>query len=204
MNAAVYTEDQLDALGELVNIAMGRAGASLGQVLDAHVRLSVPRVRMVYSPVAARAVTAMTGGARYHVIVRQAFFSALCGEAMVLFGPGGGRHIADLLGYATADEADADEEVLLDVSNILVSAVLNGLAAQIGGRFGYQAPTIMARETDLGALLEPASLPWRRALLITLAFGVESRGFDCQLVLLMPEKAAEQMRAVLDRILAEL
>ena len=76
--------------------------------------------------------------------------------------------------------------------------------AQIGARFGFQAPTVLGRDAELDELLEPASLAWSRALLIEVDFAVEERGFCCQLVLLMPEDAIERMRGVLNRILAAL
>lgn len=203
MNALAYTEDQLDALGELVNIAVGQAGASLARVLDTYVRLSVPQARIVSATGVARAVSGLAREDTHHTVVRQAFFSAMRGEAIVLFGRQGGRGIADLLGHDPAS-IGADEEVLLDVSNILVSAVLTGLAEQIGARFGFQAPTVLGRETELDELLEPASVAWSRALLIEVDFAVETRKFTCQLVLLMPEDAIERMRAVLNRMLAAL
>lgn len=203
MNALAYTEDQLDALGELVNIAVGQAGASLARVLDAYVRLSVPQARIISATNVARAVGALARDDGHHTAVRQAFFSAMRGEAIVLFGPCGGRAIADLLGHRP-EAKGVHEEVLLDVSNILVGAVLNGLAEQIGARFGFQAPTVLGRDAELDELLEPASLAWSRALLIEVDFAVEARGFSCQLVLLMPEDAIERMRAVLNRILAAL
>ncbi|MBA1148680.1 hypothetical protein H0Z60_16645 [Ectothiorhodospiraceae bacterium WFHF3C12] len=203
MNALAYTEDQLDALGELVNIAVGQAGASLARVLDTYVRLSVPQARVVSAAAVSRAVTELTPEGTHDTVVRQAFFSAMRGEAIVLFGRQGGRGIGDLLGYQAFHDA-ASEEVLLDVSNILVGAVLSGLGEQIGARFGFQAPTVLGRETELSELLEPAAVPWSQALLIEVDFEVESRGFSCHLVLLMPEDAIERMRAVLNRMLAAL
>jgi chemotaxis protein CheC len=201
MNAVAYTEDQLDALGELVNIAVGQAGVSLARVLNAHVRLSVPQARIIAASGVARAVSELAGEESHHTVARQAFFSAMRGEAIVLFGRKSGRDIADLLGH-DPEMVGANEEVLLDISNILVSAVLNGLAHEIGARFGFQAPTVLGRGAELGELLEPASVAWSRALLIEVDFAVEARDFSCQLVLLMPEDAIERMRAVLNRILA--
>jgi chemotaxis protein CheC len=124
------------------------------------------------------------------------------GEAIVLFDVKGGRALSDLLGYGEAHDESAQEELLLDVSNILLGAVINGMGVQIGARFGFQPPTILARGADLPRLLEPGSLCWCRALLIEVDFAVACRDFKCHLVLLMPEDAIERMRGVLDRRLA--
>ena len=47
MGIQPYTEDQNDALQEVVNIAMGQAGDSLARILGNFVELSVPRIRLV-------------------------------------------------------------------------------------------------------------------------------------------------------------
>jgi len=44
-----YTDEQTDALREIVNVAMGQAANSLARVLDAFVQLPVPRVRLVHA-----------------------------------------------------------------------------------------------------------------------------------------------------------
>jgi len=46
MSIQPYTEDQSDALQEVVNIAMGQAGDSLARILGNFVALSVPRIRL--------------------------------------------------------------------------------------------------------------------------------------------------------------
>jgi len=43
----VFTELQRDALQEIANLAMGRAGARLALLLGRFIELSVPRLRVV-------------------------------------------------------------------------------------------------------------------------------------------------------------
>lgn len=201
MTIAPYTEDQADALQEIANVAMGQAGASLATMLDVFVALSVPRSRIVTVDEVATAVAGMIGATEEITAVRQAFFNRLRGEAIVLFGPEGCRGLADLMGHDDDLDASAEEELLLDVSNVLVGAVLNGLAQQLETDFSFSAPSIMAVRSDVEELLEADKLGWSHALLIEVNFSLEERGFRCHLVMLMPEESIELMRGVLDQML---
>lgn len=204
MTIAPYTPDQADALQEIANVAMGQAGASLAEMLDAYVTLSVPRSRIVEVGDVARAVLDMLGHDEEMTAVRQAFFNKLRGEALVLFGPEGCLGLADLLGHEDELDDSAEQELILDVSNILVGAVLNGLAGQLETDFSFSAPSIMAIRRSVEELLDADKLGWSHALLIEVNFTLEERGFRCHLVMLMPEESIELMRGVLQNMLSEL
>lgn len=204
MSISPYTAEQEDALQEIANIAMGQAGASLATMLDAFVTLSVPRSRIVSVDKVAGAVTDMLGSGEEIIAVRQAFYNKLRGEALVLFGPEGCLGLADLMGHEGEVDACAEEELLLDVSNVLVGAVLNGLAEQLETDFSFSPPSIMAVRRSADELLSGNKLGWSHALLIEVNFALEERGFRCHLVILMPEESIELMRSVLAQMLDNL
>jgi chemotaxis protein CheC len=204
MTIAPYTPEQADALQELVNVAMGQAGALLATMLDAFVTLSVPRSRIVSVDKVAGAVSDMIGSGEQIIAVRQAFFNTLRGEALVLFGPEGCLGLADLMGHEGEVDACAEEELLLDVSNVLVGAVLNGLGEQLETEFSFSPPSLMAVRRSADELLAADKLGWSHALLIEVNFALDERGFRCHLVVLMPEESIELMRSVLAQMLDEL
>ena len=201
MSIQPYTEDQRDALQEITNIAMGQAGSSLAQLLDVFVILSVPRVRIVGVEDVPDAVGEMVDDPEEVTAVRQAFYNKLRGETMVIFGRKGCSDLADLLGHEETQGSEDEEELLLDVTNILVGAVLNGLGEQIEVEFGFSPPAIMAMNTPVEKVLRSDELGWSHALLIEVNFSLEERGFKCYLIMLMPEESIDMMRQSLDHIL---
>lgn len=203
MTIPPYTAEQEDALQEIANVAMGQAGASLATMLDTFVTLSVPRSCIVSADRVAAAVASMLGGCEEITAVRQGFYNTLRGETLVLFGPTGCLGLADLMGHDEPDVA-TEQELLLDVSNVLVGAVLNGLAEQLETDFSFSPPSILAIRRSAGDLLAGTKLCWAHALLIEVNFALEARGFRCHLVILMPEDSIELMRGVLTRMLAAL
>ncbi len=194
--------DQQDALQEVVNVAMGQAGDSLARILDAQLSLSVPRARIVGAGEAARYVVAMTEVSGEAMAVRQSFHDRLRGEAMVVFGPRGCRNLADLLGHEGELDRAQEQELVLDVANILVGAVLKGVGDQVGWTFRFRPPELLAGSLD--QVMNPTHLRWRYALLVEVNFTLPDRDFRCHLILLMPEHSIDEVRGALDRLLADL
>lgn len=204
MSITPLTEDQRDALQEVLNIAMGQAGDSLARILDAFVELSVPRIRIVDVSKVATTVLEMVGDRQEVTAVRQSFFDDLRGEALIIFGSNGCRDLADLMGYSEDLDAVAEQELLLDVSNVLVGAILNGITETLGTEISFSAPSIMAEKVPVDALINLDQLSWSHALLLEVNYSLENRDFRSHLLLLMAEGAIESLRHKIDHFMESL
>ncbi|MEF8792837.1 chemotaxis protein CheC [Thiohalorhabdus sp.] len=205
--APELSEEQQDALTELVNVAMGQAASALSQLLGTFIKLHVPSVRVVD----ARALrNHMDEG---NVLpdqvsgVSQAFFDQIRGEALALYDLNGSDHLASLLGEDKdpGDLAPEDEdELLLDASNIVTGAILTGLGEQLGSHFSFTAPSLLGKECETSDLLDPTSQEWDKALLVEVRFAAEERAFECRILLIMLEESIDTVRGLVDGILADL
>jgi chemotaxis protein CheC len=199
----MLTDDRKEALQEIANIGMGQAGASIAQVLGEFVQLSIPRI-LIVPPEEVPAVLVKTVGEKTVSIVRQAFYSDMRGEALVIFGQHRCNDLADLMGYENDLDHAAEVELLLDLSNILVGACLGGIAEQLQLAIGFSAPSLMADATPLERLLQDNPVPWTAALLVEVDFRLENRSFACHLVILMPEDEIRALMLAVDRFLESL
>lgn len=210
MTITALSEDQRDALQEITNIAMGQAGASLAQILETYVNLSVPSSNILNASQVGEAITALVGKNSEITAVRQSYHGYLRGEAIVIFGQDGCNDIADLMGYDLEIDHLADQELLLDVSNILVGACLCGMCEQFHSitpsadntDVSFAAPSIMAENVPVEALIKHDNLPWKHAMLIEINFRLDERNFISHVVMLMPEDAIEKVRVALDQFIA--
>ena len=204
MSIQSYSEDQTDALQEVANIAMGQAGDSLARILGNFVTLSVPRIRQIAVQELADTVIDMVGDEEEVSAVRQAFYSSLRGEAIVIFTQSGADELAGLLGYE--DEADdaAEQELLLEIGNLLVGAILNGISETLGTELGFSAPSLMAERSPLPEILTPEQLSWEQALLVEVNFAVEKHRFKSHLLMFMTEETIETLRHILDDFMDDL
>ena len=198
MKIEALNEEENEILQEVINIGMGQAGASLAKLLDVFVNLSVPRVSWVNDDdFVVKVGELVAGSGESWAGVRQAFYNQLEGEAFAIYGANGCQQLAGLMGYDDAedDEGGAEEELLLDVTNILVGACLVGVAKQIGKKLDFAAPTLVGIGKPIEDLLYRREREWDQCLLIEVNFCLEEGDFSCHLVILMSEASIEQLRS---------
>lgn len=200
----LLNDDQRDALQEVSNIAMGQAGSSLAILLGVFVRLSVPRIEVVEMEQINPALVTLMGGDVAVTAVRQAYHGALRGEAIAIFREDGHSDLAELLGHDGPADAATQEELLLDTSNLLIGACMTAIAELLSSQISFFAPSIMARSTPVGELMNCAPPEWKYALLVEVNFTLEARRFSCHLTQFMPEPSIEPLRQSLDSFMAAL
>lgn len=203
MSLNLLTEDQNEALQEIANIGMGRAGRSIAGVFDEFVELSVPRVREAELESLPDAVADLIPDETL-TAVRQAFFGRVRGEAIVVFGMKGCRDLAGLMGYGSALDACEEDELLLDVSNVIVSSCLGGIAEQLNADVSFSAPSVLASHVPPAGLFAHAQAAPAEtgALIVEVNFRLEKHSFACSLLMMLPADGVSAMRRALDEFLA--
>lgn len=196
----MLTQDQEEALQEIANIGMGQAGASIAQVLDHFVVLSIPRIAFLHPENLADELKRTVGEGPASA-VRQAFHSDMSGEAIVIFGDQRCSDLADLMGHEKQLDHAAEIEILLDMTNILVGACLGGITEQLKTDIGFSAPSLLADHVPMSDLLTIGNVSWQNALLVEVNFRLEKRSFACHLIMLMAEEEIKALAAALDRFL---
>lgn len=137
-------EESLDLLTELVNIGVGRAAASLSDLIGMRIDLTVPRVRldMIDHPCSVSEDGASAGA----TVVIQEFQGAISGRSALVLPHASGLTLAQLLSGAeeAADELDVElTGILLEVGNILLNSVMGSLANAVKDNLQYTVPEFM-------------------------------------------------------------
>lgn len=201
MSAFDLSEDQQDCLQELINVAMGQASDQLARYLDTFVYLKVPSIEQVKSE---HLFEAINQDLKATAVVSQGFFGyeGIRGEALLMYQPQDSDRLADLLGYE-ADELSFDEQII-DLSSILTTTFLNVFASQIENQMSYSAPRLLsANQGSVSEHLNQQSFNWDLALKVRISYQVTDYSFNCDMVLLIPEEAINNIKAVIDRILED-
>lgn len=151
-----------DAVTELLNIAIGQAAASLSQLVEDEVRLSVPFVDFLTPEQAILRLEDETQGSD-SVAVRQHFAGHFYGDILLIFPE---RKSLDLVRHMLGDDVPLDQlteleqEALLEVGNIILNACLGSLANQIGLPVESSLPTYVrgrgAKILEVGAAKKAA------------------------------------------------
>ncbi|MGH9903670.1 MAG: chemotaxis protein CheC, partial [Pyrinomonadaceae bacterium] len=117
------TEQQNDALAELINIAFARTGATLSELTGHRVTLSVPEVSVHPAGELGGALAKFVPGEV--ASIHQVFGGSVAGDALLLLNHDGAVQLTDLLTDEPTPSKRLDEsarEVLTEVGNILLNA----------------------------------------------------------------------------------
>ncbi|MFT6220704.1 MAG: chemotaxis protein CheY-P-specific phosphatase CheC [Candidatus Endobugula sp.] len=196
----ILSEDHRDCLQEISNVAMGQAGDHLARLLDAFVILSIPHVAILSPSEIAMAV--QTVDDKNVSGVCQGFIGGgISGESMLLFNDTSFADLAKLMGYEDEISGVAEKEVLIDATNILVGALLRGIAEQMDIEFSFGPPAILGQHQELDKLLISKNVRWNQALVIEVGYQIENYDVQCDLLVVITERSLHYLLNKLNYLL---
>ncbi|ELL7123021.1 chemotaxis protein CheC [Vibrio cholerae] len=190
----VLSADHKDALQEFMNISMGRAASKLATLLNLHVTISVPNIRVATE----EDMRALQSYAADYYYTRQSFYGGMDGELITLMSRCGCEQVVNDLNHSKgmADGLVSIEESILDISNILSGASLKGLCQQIELKTKIQPPAIFDPTHQPLPILQ-----WRLSLIMEINFLVEKASFSAKTIICFADKELDKVFAHLDELL---
>ncbi|MDV7105906.1 hypothetical protein R3X26_15985 [Vibrio sp. TH_r3] len=208
INSLHFTEDQRDYLQEICNIGMGQAGKSLSVLFEQYVTLSIPAIEVIHSNDLVSALRKLIPENEVSA-VRQGFSAnankaKFSGESLTIFSNTSFNDLAQLLAFDEEITPSFEQETLLEISNIINGACLNGIAEQLSEQFFHTPPSLIGQSISVENLLDKQQVSWEHALSIKIEYRVEKYAFQCALLLLLPDTSITYLQIILDKLLDEL
>lgn len=185
--------DNLDGCREVVNIAMGRAADLLARLLDAFVVLSIPNINMMEKSDLQMALQQIEQRESVSAVCQGLIGAGIAGEAMLIFSESSFFDIAELMKFQGEIDDAVKLELLMDISCILISASLKGIADQLDINFSLSHPSILGTHIRISDLLKQQTGHWNKILAIEIPYRIESRKIDCELLLLFTEDSIDAL-----------
>src|SRR5215472_13070342 len=192
------TDNQKDALSELINIAFSRTAASLSELTGHRVLVDVPEVAIFPINELAQALGKFLPAEV--ATVHQVFTGPVTGDALLLMNYDGAIRLTDLL---TDEKSRSDRlnlsarEVLTEVGNILLNACLGMFGNLLQVHVSFSVPRLHLETLD--ALLRSLAIGregLRYALVVYTAFRLRDSAVSGYLVIALNV-------ASLDRLIQE-
>lgn len=203
MTEELFNEDERDVLGETVNVAMGKAGATLAEAFSGFVNLRVPEIRSVSAADLRATRTRLMQTYERISVLEQEFFGEFAGTIAVVYGPASYAALRQVLGF---DDREGDgrrqrEELLLELGNALASTCVLELGALLEMRTGLRPPRMMAfdvptKDADWHLFGELESLAGQM-LLIDIVFHLESHDVPFELIVTVQAACIPLLKQVL-------
>lgn len=190
INAAISLRD---AIQEVSNIAMGRAGDLLARLLDVFVLLPIPNVNTLETSELQMALTSIADNDDVSAVSQGFISSGISGEALIIFHDASFKDMAALLKYDGKLDDHIEIEVMNDISNILIGAFLNGLADQLDIHFSQGQPNVLGQHCRVEQLIEERQEHWQKTLAIEVNYSIENYNIKCDLLLLFTEDSIDTL-----------
>lgn len=154
MNLTPY---QVDALTELINIGVGKAAGMLNQILEAHVHLQVPAIKIfpyanMHNVLQEIVSTSLS-------VVKLAFKGPFSGTALLAFPPDSASNLVNLLTGELPEHTEDFDSIrvgaLTEVGNIVLNGVMGSLSNILQEHLTYSIPDYV--EDSLERLLQENS-----------------------------------------------
>ncbi len=140
---------QCDAAGELMNIAIGRAGAALNELVDQEIELGVPEVLFVPRAEAGRLIDERADGRAS--AFAQEFSGPFSGDLVLVFPEAKSLELVrTIIGDTVPLESmtELEQDALTEVGNIVLNATLGTLASLLELRLASSLPTFVRGSGD--------------------------------------------------------
>jgi len=145
----ILTDEQKDALTELINIAFSRTAAALSDLTGHRVILNVPQVA-VHPITDLQGVLAEFVGGEI-ASVHQIFTGPVSGDAILMLNYEGANILVDLLTEEGAGSGRLDvsgQEVLMETGNILLNACLGVFGNLLKVHVSFSVPRLHLEELN--------------------------------------------------------
>jgi len=143
------TEEQEDILSELVNIGVGRAAATLNEMIGHHIHLRVPFVKLIckenfHDYVDYDDETSLSS-------VQMGFQGDFNGNAVLVFPEESASILVSSLTDEPQDSPEMDElksGTLIEVGNILINGVMGSIGNLLKAKLDYAVPDYLECKVD--------------------------------------------------------
>lgn len=176
-----------DAVREVVNVAMGRAAALLARVLGVFVQLPLPNVNMLEVGELHMALADAAQGDKLTAVCQGYIGGGIAGEALLIFHD---TEVADMARLMRAEDY-RELEMLLDLSSLLISACLSGIADQIDVVFSQGHPQVLGQHASIDELIRVNQQRWKKTLAVEISYSLEGHDIHFDLLLLFTEDSVE-------------
>ncbi len=205
-NEPVLSEFYVDAVAEVLNIGMGSAAASLSEMINEEVKLSVPSVEFVSRLTAAKHISekAKTDVSGVH----QQFQGVFGGDAMLLFPEEQSlqlvRAVLQQDDMSLEELTEMEQEAMAEIGNVILNACLCSMADMFGKEMRGEIPEFVHGSLDQVFSNENNSTQTEAiVLLLNMDFSVDKKNIQGYVTFLMDVAEVRQFKASIQEFLGE-
>lgn len=203
------TNEELEILQEIMNIAFGRATSDLAEVIDIYIKLSVPHISVLKAVELPAYIKKELKDYGSISLVEQRFWGNFKGLALLVFPSGAGKELVTLLSNDKSEFIEVDtidgleKETLIEVGNILIGACIGKMADLLKDIITFSPPTVLIENPPNNAIPKSIFDPDSTTIILRTLFRFEKKDIDGFLFLLVCQESINLLKKALNEFMEQ-
>jgi len=209
LNEKMITDEEVDILQEIMNIAFGKAASDLAEVIDIHVALSVPYIKILKAPELPVYIKDEIRDLLNISIIEQKFLGKFKGTAFMVFPSYAAKELIGMLGLEKDRSLESDpvetleREVLMEVGNILIGACIGKISELLKDIITYSPPHIILHNQPTETVPENHLTSNDSAIVLKTVFGFEKGEVGGFLFLVTSQDSIQWLKGALQKFMEQ-
>ncbi|WP_050925712.1 response regulator [Vibrio harveyi] len=178
-----------DIYMEVANVSIGRAADALARHFDVFVQLPLPNVNIFEVSELHMALRDLASHDNVSGVCQGFCGEGIAGEALVILSDSSVFDLKKLMKVPADSEELEELELLMDISNILVGAFLNGLGEQSEVRFFQSSPVLLGQHISIDSIIESTTGAFSRTMTFEVSYNIEGTSIRCDLLFMFVDES---------------
>lgn len=178
-----------DIYMEVANVSIGRAADALARHFDVFVQLPLPNVNIFEVSELHMALRDLASHDNVSGVCQGFCGEGIAGEALVILSDSSVSDLKRLMKVPADSEELEELELLMDISNILVGAFLNGLGEQSEVRFFQSSPVLLGQHISIDSIIESTTGAFSRTMTFEVSYNIEGTSIRCDLLFMFVDES---------------
>ncbi len=200
----IISDEEIDILQEIMNIAFGTAAAELAEIINIFVHLSVPFIRLIPADELPEYISRETHDLVTINMVAQNFWGKFKGSAFLIFPADAGKVFVSLYEEGLSLENEIAEpievlekETIMEVGNILIGACVGKVSELLGDNVTYSPPAVLLGNHPNDEIPQSLFDPADSAVVLKTVFSFQERNVNGFLFLVTSHESVQWLREAL-------
>lgn len=187
-------EDYLSAFKEIANVALGRGAAIISDHFGEFIKMPLPNVAMLTAGELAMAINDIKQKNNSAAIAQRFVGGGIHGEALVCLHGEDIKTFGHRLGFSQMDEQKS--EVVIDITNLMVSSFLFSLSEQMNIPFSVRQPILM----EDYMVLEARECEQKSLFTVEYSYKSELLDVDCDVLFMMDNNSISVLKRIMETL----
>lgn len=203
MQVSEFSEDHLDVLKELMNIAMGNATASIADLLQAFGTMHIPYISVSHMDGLKLFIEETIPSDPRYYVTKQLFGGEFGGEFIFIMTNESafnlGNYLYDVSEPKTADILDA----VIELTNILSATIISRLTEELNTKVQFFVPSTEVIDGNHLIGIDE-TLNYHKIIIVSTQMIFQNQNISGHIFILTKDEMIERLRALIDQKLEEL